>query len=153
MVVIVPKTNKSPATVKPTILLLVAFWIFWGFGYQTLLKRLLSQVEGIVISRQVITDPIAPARYSTEYVVLGPDNQNHNYIAGPTDASLPRTIPVGTKIKKVRWRWSYEENGRQLDDFGWIFYLVVLTMNTACLAWALQLWHQGNRPPSDFPVA
>src|SRR5215813_8843563 len=119
--------NTLPARAKP-MLFIVSLWIFWGFGYETFVKRMVSQVEGIVISRQKIAYPIAPARYSMEYVVLGSDGQNHVYIAGPTAASLPRTIPVGTRLKKERWHWSYEENGQQLDNFGWVFYIVLLAI-------------------------
>jgi len=132
-------------TVKPTALLLLSLWIFWGFGYETAAKRLLSHVEGTVISRREVAYPLARARYSTEYIVRGLDAQNRGYVAGPTDASLPRTIPVGTSVKKLRWHWAYEENGQVVDSFGWIFYGVVLAIGTAFLVWSLKLRSQQNR--------
>lgn len=124
---------------KSAVLLLFAIWIFWGFGYETLAKRLFSQVEGTVISRRNIAYSAAPAKYSTEYVVCGQDGQNRSYVAGPTDASLPRTIPVGASLKKLRWHWSYEQNGQPIDKFGWVFYGVALAMGAVSLMWSLML--------------
>ena len=134
--------RKIVKRLKSIALLLLALWIFWGFGYETVAKRLFSQVEGTVISRRNIAYSAAPARYSTEYVVCGHDGQNHSYVAGPTDASLPRTIPVGASVKKLRWHWSYEQNGQLTDEFGWVFYGVVLGMGAVSLVWSMML---GNR--------
>ncbi len=141
-----PHFQRADVTkVKPTALLVVALWIFWGFGYQTVGKRLVSQVDGTVISRRNVAYPVAPARYSTEYIVRGLDGQNHVYVAGPTDASLPRTVPVGTTLKKLRWHWAYEENGQVIDSFGWVFYGVVLAIGTTLLVWSLKLRSQQSR--------
>src|SRR5215471_19647718 len=130
---------------RPTALLL-SLWLFWGFGYETVAKRLSAHVEGTVISRREIAYPLAPARYSTEYIVRGPDGNNQSYVAGPTDASLPRTIPVGAKLRKRPWHWSYEENEQVTDSSGWFFYALVLGIGTACLVWSALL--RFSRAPS-----
>ena len=139
LLVVVFLLRKIVRTLKSTALLLLALGIFWGFGYETVAKRLFSQVEGTVISRRDIADSATPRRYSTEYIVCGLDGQNHSYVAGPTDASLPRTIPVGANVKKLRWHWSYEQNGQLTDQFGWVFYGVVLAMGALSLLWSLRL--------------
>jgi hypothetical protein len=127
-----PQTN-------PTILIVLALWIFWGFGYETLFKRLMTDVEGTVISAQDIPYPLAPARHGTEYVFQSQEGRTISYIAGPTDASLPRSIPVGTYIKKRRWHLSYERDGQQVDDFGIMFYVASLAMAVGCLVWGVRL--------------
>lgn len=137
--------RATVATVRPGVLLLWSLWILWGFGYQTAAKRLLLQVEGTVTSRREIAYRAAPARYSTEYIVRGVDGENRDYAAGPTDASLPRTIPVGTSLKKLRWHWAYEENGRVADRFGWVFYALILAIGTASLVWSFKLRSQQCR--------
>lgn len=137
--------------VKPTALLLLSLWIFWGFGYETLAKRLSAHVEGTVISSREVAYPLAPARYSTEYIVRGLNGQNQTYVAGPTDASLPRTIPVGTHVKKLPWHWSYEENGQLTDSFGWLFYSLVLAVGTSCLVWSVML-RAANKTAHRKPV-
>ena len=141
-----PPVQRADGTkVKPTVLLLLSFWIFWGFGYETLAKRLLLQVEGTVISRREVAYPLAPARYSTEYIVRGRDGQDRGYVAGPTDATLSRTIPAGTSLKKLRWHWAYEENGQLIDSFGWLFYGFILAIGTASLVWGLKVRSRENR--------
>jgi hypothetical protein len=88
---------------NPIMLVLIALWILWGFGYQTLFTRLMTDVEGTVISTQDIPYPLAPARHGTEYVFKNPEGRTLNYIAGPTDASLPRSMPVGHLHQKTAW--------------------------------------------------
>jgi hypothetical protein len=133
------------SNLKPMVLLLFSLWLFWGFGYETVAKRLSSHVEGTVISRREMAYPLAPARYSAEYIVRGLDGHNQSYVAGPTDASLPRTIALGTNLRKLPWHWSYEENGQVTDTFGWVFYAMVLAIATACLVWSVMLRSPKNR--------
>jgi hypothetical protein len=120
-------------------LVVIALWILWGFGYQTLFTRLMADVDGTVISTQDIPYPLAPARHGTEYVFKNPEGRTVTYIAGPTDASLPRSMPVGTYIKKRRGHYSYERDGQHVDDFGIIFYLACLAIAISCLVWAGRL--------------
>lgn len=103
---------------NPIILAAFALWILWGFGYETLFTRLMTDVEGTVTSAQDIPYPLAPARYGTEYVFKNAEGRTISYIAGATDASLARSMPVGTHIKKRRWYFSYQRDGKQVDEFG-----------------------------------
>jgi hypothetical protein len=122
-----------------TIFIVLALWIFWGFGYETLFKRLMTDVEGTVISAEDIPSPLAPARHGTEYILRSPTGRPISYIAGSTDASLSRNIPVGSYIKKRRWHLSYERDGQQVDDFSISFYLASLAMAVGCLVWGVRL--------------
>lgn len=130
---------------KPVVLIVFGLWILWGFGFETLGSRLMTNVEGTIISSQDIPHPLAPARHGTEYTLRTPDGGNVRYTAGATDASLSRSIPVGTYIKKQRWRLSYELNGQEIDDFSLPFYASFLSVAVASLVWGVKL----NREPQE----
>jgi hypothetical protein len=136
------KVFRSTTRTGPTpiVLLLFGFWIVWGFGFQTVGARLEAHMDGVVISSRDIPVTRGP-RYATEYTLRGPDGQNQKYIAGATDASLPRSMPVGTYLKKRRWHLSYERNNQHVDDFPLFFYQLVLGIALGCLVWSGILWH------------
>jgi hypothetical protein len=48
--------------------LIPAFWIMWGFGYETVWARFSTEVDGTIISSRDVPSTGAP-RYTTEYVV------------------------------------------------------------------------------------
>jgi hypothetical protein len=58
-----------------------AFWILWGFGFETVWQRLTLVVEGTIISSRDIPSK-SSGRYVTEYVIRGPHGQDHRYVAG-----------------------------------------------------------------------
>jgi len=91
-----------------------------------------------LLSSRDIPSTGAP-RYATEYTLRGPDGRESVYAAGATDASLPRSMPVATSLKKQRWHLDYEKNGRRVDDFGVSFYGMMLGIALACLAWSIFL--------------
>jgi len=125
---------------NPRIFFLLALWILWGSGYKMLWKHLLTDVEGTVISAQDIPWPLAPGQQATEYVFRSPGGQTFPYVARPTDPSLPGSIPVGTYIKKQRWHLSYNKDGKQVNDFGILFYAGNLTIAAACLTRGIRLF-------------
>jgi hypothetical protein len=131
-------TVSSKLRPNPVVLIVFGLWILWGFGFETVGTRLMTNLEGTIISSQDIPYPPAPARHGTEYTFRTPDGENVRYIAGATDASLPRNIPVGTYIKKRRWSLSYERNGQKIDDFGTPFYAGFLSFAVACLVWGVR---------------
>jgi hypothetical protein len=91
---------KSKVVPNPAIPLIFGLFILWGFGYETVGSRLKTQLEGVVVSSRDIPSTGAP-RYATEYTLRGPDGRESLYVAGATDASLPRSMPVGTSLKKI----------------------------------------------------
>jgi hypothetical protein len=129
---------KSKVVSNPAIPLIFGLFILWGFGYETVGTRLKTQLEGVVVSSRDIPSTGAP-RYATEYTLRGPDGRESVYVAGATDASLPRSMPVGTSLKKQRWHLAYEKNGQRVDDFGVSFYGMMLGIAVACLAWSIFL--------------
>jgi hypothetical protein len=129
---------------NPKVLLFFGLFILWGFGYETVGVRLTTQVEGVVVSSRDIPSTGAP-RYATEYTLRGADGRESVYTAGPTDAFLPRSMPIGTSIKKQRWHLDYEKNGYRVDDFSIYFYALVMGGASACLIWSLLSWRHQKR--------
>ena len=139
-----PKTAnlmEIKAAPSPEVFLFFGLFILWGFGYQTVGVRLITQLNGVVVSRRDIPSTGAP-RYATEYTLRGPDGHESIYTAGPTDASLPRSMPIGTFLKKRRWHLDYEKNGQRVDDFGVFFYGVVSAAGLRSVIWSLLSWRR-----------
>src|SRR5439155_25474230 len=108
--------RNSKATLNPLVLLLSALWIFWAFGYETLADRLMTEVEGTVISAHDI--PFTGGRrYRTEYILRGNDGRDHLYIAGSVDGALPGIMPRGTHIKTQRWQLFWERKEQRVGGF------------------------------------
>jgi hypothetical protein len=68
-----------------------------------------------------------------EYRIRRVDGRYQEYIAGPTDASLKRNLPVGTSIRKRWGELSYEINGKRVG-FPLAGYSMVLGIPFACLS-------------------
>jgi hypothetical protein len=124
-----------------------AGWIVWGFGYQTVWPRFTIQLEGVVISSRDVPATGAP-RYVTDYLIRGQDGQDRTYVAGPTDGSLERSIPVGAHIRKQWGQVGYEVNGMRIG-FPVAFYSATFGA-AACLAFfAFGAWWRERKPPLD----
>ena len=124
---------KAPP--QPTILLFIsALWISWSFGYRTVWQRFTAEVDGVVTSSQDV-----PSRGVTEYVVRDASGTDHRYVAGATDASLARSLPVGTDIRKEWGRLDYEVNGKTIR-FPIYFYSAVCGAALFSLLWGAVLW-------------
>ena len=132
---------RSKTSPNPAVPLMFAMFILWGFGYETVGARLKTEVDGVVISSRDIPSTGAP-RYATEYTLRGPDGRETIYVAGATDASLPRSMPVGTNLKKERWHLDYEKNGERVEDFGVFFYGSIIGIALACVVWSFILWRR-----------
>jgi hypothetical protein len=123
------------ATTNPVVLMLFGLFILYGFGYETLGARLWTELEGVVISSRDNPASRGP-RYATEYTIRVPDGRESTYIAGATDATLERNLPVGTYVRKRRWRVDYEINGQRVKDFGILFYGFMVCLGIGCIVWS-----------------
>ncbi len=127
-----------------------ACWLVWAFGFQTVWARYITEVSGTVIEARDVPSSTTP-RYATEYVVRGSDGRDRSYVAGATDASLDRSLPVGTRINKVRGQLDYERDG-VIIKFPSGFYALVSVGVLALVLWvgsrALAHWprRQGHQP-------
>ena len=136
--------SLTGAAPKPMVLFLFALFILWGFGVETVGKRLRTQLDGTIVSSRDIP-PSRGSRYVTEYILRGSDGRETTYVAGPTDASLPRSMPVGTHLKKQRWALSYERNGERLDDFNSLFYVATQCIAIVLAGWGIRTWLNQRR--------
>ena len=125
----------------PVALAIWSLWIIGAFGFYTLGTRLWTQLDGVVIAARDIPPTRGP-RYATEYTIRGPDGLESQYVAGATDASLARSIPVGTYLRKTRWHVDYERDGRRVADFGLPFYSAVLAIGFGCLSGSILQWRR-----------
>jgi hypothetical protein len=130
---------KPKTGLNPIVPLLFGLWILWGFGIETVGARREAQFDGVVVSSRDLPATGGP-RYATEYILHGKDGQSQVYVAGPTDASLPRSMPVGTYLKKQKWHLYYERNEQRVDDFPIFFYQVTLGVALGCVLWSVILW-------------
>ncbi len=135
---------KIATPTNPLVPLLIALWIGWGFGLNTVGKRLWAELDGVVISSQDVP-PTRDARYRTDYVLRSSDGREHSYVAGATDASLPRSLPVGTHLVKRKWHLDYVQNGQTIDDFPISMYAIVIAIGLTCLRWSFTLWRDQRR--------
>jgi len=143
------RAMKAKSGPWPAILLLFAAFLIWGFGLDTLGRRLLTVVDGVIVSSRDVPATGRP-RYATEYVIRGSDGQERSYTAGATDASLPRSMPVGTQLRKAKWQLSYVRNGETINDFPLAFYSGIFGIALALIVWALLQWRamHGSRRPT-----
>ena len=129
--------RRRTAGPPPVVLIAVAIWIVWGFGYETVWQRLALELDGTVIVRREIPQTWASHGPATAYVVRGADGVDQVYVSGATDASLPGNIPIGTEIEKHKWALSYSLNGVRIDSFPTYFYSAWCGVALACVLWAV----------------
>jgi hypothetical protein len=98
----------------------IGMFILFGFGLETVWMRLWVDVNGIVVS-SIDVPANRPGRYHTDYVIKSADGEIRSYTAGATDATLARSLPVGTRLTKHRWELGYTVNGRW-KSFPMFFY-------------------------------
>jgi len=101
----------SSNKIKPVVLIFQGIFILWGFGWDTVGRRLALEADG----------------------------KETELWAGATDVSLARSMPVGTRILKRRWRLDYERDGRQVP-FPVFFYAASLGISLRLLVWGISLF-------------
>ena len=106
------------------------------FSSNEILQRALIQVEGTIVSSQT-TKGNRPATY---YVVRGADGVNREYVAGATDSSLPRRLPIGTYVRKDKYKLSWQENQDIVADFPLYFYMGNYGIALALAYWSFAQW-------------
>jgi len=135
---------------KATVLIVFGLFILWGFGWNTVGRRLLTVIDGVIVARRAVPS-------ATEYTVRGDDGSEHVFLAGATDASLPGDIPAGTRIRKKLWDLDYEQDGRR-ESFPWIFYSSVVGIGLSLVVWGILILRSqppnptGTRRPADMRV-
>lgn len=133
---------ENPDRRQAIVLIVFGAFLIWGFGWNTVGRRLRLAIDGVIVSTVDVPATGAP-RYATEYTIRSADGKEQIYWAGPTDGSLPRSMPVGTRIRKERWHLQYERNGR-MEGFPYAFYSAVLMSAAALVAWGSFIVFRGR---------
>ena|SRR5437868_9745333 len=115
--------------------LVFGLFILYGFDWDTVGRRLQINVVGTIVQKRDVPSTGAP-RYITEYVVRNDDGHEQVFSAGPTDGSLPRSMPVGTRIHKEPWHLDFVRNGN-VEQFPFIFYGVTLGIALSSIVWRI----------------
>jgi len=142
VLLMVAAVRQAKTRPHPAILLVWALWMIWIVA-STTWSRLELQLNGVVTASRDIPPTRGP-RYATEYILRGPDGRDQQYVAGATSDSLPRSMPVGTYLKKQRWQLGYERNGQKVDDFGLWFAGLLLCVAAGALRWSFNIWRAGD---------
>jgi hypothetical protein len=95
--------------------------------------RLKIEVNGTIVESHDFP-ATGTSRYITRYVILQEDGRRIAYTAGPTEASLGRSMPVGTKIHKQRGHYSWDKNGEK------IYYSNIASAVLIFIALGFTLW-------------
>ena len=123
------------------------FWMLWAFGVMTVWARLNTELDGTIVSSRDVPFTGAP-RYGTDYIIRGTDGRDHVYAAGCTDASLQRSMPVGTHIHKERWSLGYERDSRWIS-FPTVSYSGMLGVSFSAIFWGMWgIFQRRNRMDS-----
>ena len=106
-----------------------AIFVLLGCGalymsYVTFAGRLEIAVDGTILSRQAFTYYQRPHAL---YTVTASDGATRTFESGPSDASLPRDLPVGSHVTKrkgaqlySRRPFSFRFSTRLLQRAGWV---------------------------------
>lgn len=134
----IPTFRESIPNLAPFALLI---WLFAG---HEIYQRANVVLNGVIVTSK--TDCVQPYnnRCATEYVVESADHAHVVYVAGPTDASLRRRLPVGTRIRKDKWSLTYFVNGKKVDDFPTRFYGGLMLFGLMCALF--------GRPSAKKPI-
>jgi hypothetical protein len=116
--------DKKTHEASYAMLSVFALWLLFGFGYETVWQRLVVDVDGTVVESKDLPFKGAP-RYSTVYKLRTMDNQLVAYVSEATDASLYRSMVVGTYVHKKKWELGYQKD-QEWIAFPISFYLVIL---------------------------
>jgi hypothetical protein len=108
-----------------------------------LYQRARIELNGTVVASDTTCMQPQNNRCATTYVLENAAHLREMYVAGPTDHSLPRRLPIGTTVVKKKWSMSYWLNGRHVNDFPVQFYAWVF-LTSVCVGW----WAYVKRPRS-----
>lgn len=121
-------------TLRPWVLILFGAFILWGFGWETIGLRLEMQANGVIVAEKDVP-PSRSSRYATEYTLRAQGGTESILWAGATDASLPRDMPIGTRIDKRRWHLGYKRDGKFVSFDQKYFYALPLACGLGLIVW------------------
>lgn len=124
---------------RHSVLVLFSVWALF-FGAKEIVDRSLIEVEGTIISSQTTIGD----RPVTTYIIRGSDQVDRQYVAGPTDASLPRRLSIGTYLKKERYALAWMQNQKIVNDFPLWFYFGACGIGIMLGYWSFSQWRRNR---------
>ena len=111
-----------------------------GVGdYAIVLEQYCARWDGVVIAR---TDDLHYPPWTrirvTKYVVRGLDGSERTYFSDPSIGARDG-FPPGTVLKKQRWTFAYQENGKARNDFPFPFYFLFMVFDAGLLIAAVMV--------------
>jgi hypothetical protein len=79
----------------PLLSLAFAIFIIWGFGFETVGRRLVLALDGDITTERFIPRNWHSHGPGMVYIVRAADGTEQQYTAGGNDSSLPLNLPVG----------------------------------------------------------
>ena len=102
-------------------------------------QRAAIQLDGTISSSKTSCVQPENNRCATVYVVEDHNGSKTEYVAGPTDHSLLRRLPVGTEIVKSKWSLNYSIDQKLNRDFPTKLYFTLFGTGLCCAIWLFAL--------------
>jgi hypothetical protein len=126
---------------KPAAMAIFSVWILY-LAYSTIAGRMEIEADGTILKREAFT---RYGRPGAVYTLAAPDGSSHTLASGSTDSSLPRELPVGSRIVKLKNHLSYTLDGRTISDFPLPFYGLTAGLGLSLLAFSGILFMQQRK--------
>jgi hypothetical protein len=138
MVILVLAVSLMNRHTTPFIAILVI--LLSGVGdYAIVLEQYCARWDGVVIAR---TDDLHYPPWTrirvTKYVVRGLDGSESTYHSDPSIGARDG-FPPGIVLKKRRWTFAYEEDGKARNDFPFPFYFLLMVLDAGLLIAAVMV--------------
>jgi hypothetical protein len=92
-------------------------------------KHYVAQFDGVVVARtEWVHYPPWTRNLVTRYVIRDADGAEHVYHADPAEGLIDG-FPIGSHLRKQRWGFNYELDGRLRNDFPFPFYLLWMILD------------------------
>jgi hypothetical protein len=114
------------------------------FAVREVYNRVSIDVHGKVIVSDTTCVQPSNNRCSTRYVIESATHDRSEYVAGPTESSLRRWLPVGTSLEKTKWELGYSIDSQRISDFSMTFYEIVGFVGVGFCWWAVLLYWTGR---------
>ena len=118
--------------------------MFLLMALSTTIGRLLIDVDGVIVAREMTTGYRRAAIYS-----INGSSGTRTYAAGATDASLPRDLPIGSHLTKHRWELGYTLDGQRVSNFPITFYGVSFGIGVSLLWFSAAIARSKHRRKSS----
>ena len=125
-------------------MLFVAGIIFFLLGASEIARRLIIEVAGEVVEKEVSCSKPFNNRCVARYVILSKEGGRLFYSAGPNDHSLSRRIEIGNIVHKRKWEVDYLVNGNRVNDFPVLFYFLMVVFGCGIFVIAFFAYKRGK---------